>query len=673
MTAGGYADAVRSLSRELALACDAGGTILWADARASELLGARPGQALRSLAVDGSGGRVDQFLRHAPDTPGRPWELAMLVNGRPATLAVWAARIPSGLGVVGSLVTEDFAQALEQVTSTLTEVAELQRETVRQRAELAARNGELVRVNRELEDSNRGVINLYAELDEKSDSLRRTAEVKSRVVANVSHEFRTPINSIAGLARLLLENSDGPLNDEQRRQVGFILKSADELSVLVSDLLDLSKLESGTLRLRPAPFDVSKLFAALRGTLRPLHTNPAVTLVFEAPGPLPVLNTDETKVSQILRNLISNAVKFTERGEVHVRAWSPAPGRIAFGVRDTGVGIAEENLERVFEEFTQIENPMQRKVKGTGLGLSLSRRLAEILGGALRVESTLGEGSTFTLEVPAVHPEVSELDALQARSASMQPGRSPVLVVEDDRQTLLLYEKYLRDSGFQVVPARSTDEARDLMRRMRPAAVVLDIMLDGEASWSFLSEMKEDATTRDIPILVVTVTDREQKARALGADEFWMKPMDQQWLLRRLRALARNGPVSKVLVVDDDEVSRYLVRRLLQDTEYRIVEAAGGAEGVRRAREELPHVILLDFVMPDMGAFEVLDELKKDPVTRSIPVIVHTSKNLDEDERKRLSVETAAILNKQSLSREIAIARIREALVKAGVGGDAQR
>jgi CheY-like chemotaxis protein len=206
---------------------------------------------------------------------------------------------------------------------------------------------------------------------------------------------------------------------------------------------------------------------------------------------------------------------------------------------------------------------------------------------------------------------------------------------------------------------------------VRPSAVVLDVMLDGEASWSFLQELKTNPETRDVPALVVTVTNREDKARALGADEFYMKPLDRDWLLGRLKALARHQAVETVLVIDDDEVARYLIRKQLEGSPYALLEASGGAEGVRLARERLPQVILLDFVMPEMGAFDVIDELKKDPMTRSIPVIIHTSKSLLDEERKRLEVEASAILSKQSLSREIAIARIREVLKNSVGSGQA--
>ncbi len=239
----------------------------------------------------------------------------------------------------------------------------------------------MTRLNRELEDTNRGVVALYAELDERADHLRRADEVKTRFLSNMTHEFRTPLNSIQALTRLLLDRVDGELTTEQERQVHFIRKAAESLSELVNDLLDLAKVAAGKVVVRPAEFEVSDLFGALRGMLRPLLLGASVNLVFEEPETLPPLRTDEAKVSQILRNFISNAPKFTERGEVRVSArLEPGGASVLFSVADTGIGIAPEDQATLFQEFAQIENPLQRKVKGTGLGLPLSKKLAELLG-----------------------------------------------------------------------------------------------------------------------------------------------------------------------------------------------------------------------------------------------------------------------------------------------------
>ncbi len=656
-----------ALRRELVLACDRDGCVTWADQAAEALLGASVGARLTTYAAPGAEESVAELVRTGQTTRVDDREVTLIVNGSPRRLLFSAQPTLDGLILVGSIVAHAHAKALARADRAQHEVTSLSKDNERQQRELLHRGQELLRLNQELDDSERGIIALHSEVQEQSDSLRRISEVKSRVVANVSHEFRTPLNAIIGLSKLLLNGTDGPLNAEQQKQVGFILRSSESLVELVNDLLDLSKIEAGKVGLRPETFTVPALFAALRGIFKPLQGNEGVTLTFVDAIDIGELNTDEGKISQILKNLISNALKFTERGSVTVSAAAGPNGCVTFSVTDTGIGIPIEDQERVFEEFTQIDNPLQKKLKGTGLGLSLSRRLAEILGGTLTVTSSAGAGSTFTLVVPRVHPEVDEMAHLAERSATLEPGKPPILVVEDDRQTLFLYEKYLRNSGFQIIPARTVEEARDALARVRPAAIVLDIMLEGEASWTLLSELKATADTRDIPIMVVTVTNREQKARALGADEFVIKPLDQQWLTRKLAALARRrGPIHSILVIDDDEVARYMVAKLLAGTHYEVIEAGSGADGVRLARERQPQVIFLDFVLPGMNAFDVLDELKLDASTRNIPVIIHTSRNLADDERQRLAVDAATILPKQNLNREVALGRIREVLAKTG-------
>jgi signal transduction histidine kinase len=280
---------------------------------------------------------------------------------------------------------------------------ELQRqnnELMRALDELRNKQLELADLNRELEDTNRGVVALYAELDEKAVALQRASEAKSRFYSSMSHEFRTPLNSIISLSRLLLDRLDGDLTGEQERQVKLIQRSARELSEIVDDLLDLAKIEAGKIPVRPHAFSVGHLFGALRGVLRPLVEKATVQLDFDEAHANEQLFTDESKLTQILRNFISNALKYTEHGQVHVSVKLEPDDRMCFSVRDTGIGIAEKDIERIFEEFAQVENPLQRKVKGTGLGLPLSRRLAELLGGHVSVESELGKGSNFSVTIP---------------------------------------------------------------------------------------------------------------------------------------------------------------------------------------------------------------------------------------------------------------------------------
>ena len=279
-------------------------------------------------------------------------------------------------------------------------------------AELRERQDDLMSLTRELEDTNRGIVALYAEIEDKAERLRRADEMKSRFLSNTSHELRTPLSSIRALAQLLLNRMDGDLTEEQERQVSFIATAANDLSELVNDLLDLAKIEAGRVQVQVEPVVVENLFRALKGMLRPLVDEGRVELVFEPSGVSEPLYSDEGKISQILRNFISNALKFTEQGSVLVfAAHDPEADTIAFAVADTGIGISHDNLQLIFEEFSQIEHPLQRRSKGTGLGLPLCRKLAELLGGRVDVASTVGVGSTFTLTLPrSLAPTPSAFD-----------------------------------------------------------------------------------------------------------------------------------------------------------------------------------------------------------------------------------------------------------------------
>src|SRR5499426_4039610 len=336
--------------------------------------------------------------------------------------------------------------ASERPQSPLEEIQQQNGELMRLLDELRRRQDDLERLNRELEDTNLGVIALYADLDEKASALRRADEMKSRFLSNMSHEFRTPLNSIMALTKLLLNRSDGDLTEEQEKQVSFIRKGSEELLEMVGDLLDLARIEAGMVEVRPSEFTVENLFGALRGLFRPMLANKAVDLIFEEPGGIPSLRTDEGKVTQILRNFISNALKFTERGEVRVRGTLAAEGDdVTFYVSDTGVGIAAADRARIFEEFTQVENPLQRHAKGTGLGLPLCRKLARLLGGDVAVESEIGVGSTFSLTIPARFSEEEKKPEPSAKGERLETLRSKsrLLLIDDEESARYLIKKML--------------------------------------------------------------------------------------------------------------------------------------------------------------------------------------------------------------------------------------
>ena len=528
--------------------------------------------------------------------------------------------------------------------------------------ELGRRQEELVRLNRELEDTNRGVVALYAELDERADHLRRADEMKSRFLSNMTHEFRTPVNAILALTSLL-ERHERP-----EPEVQHIRRAAEQLSDLVNDLLDLAKVEAGKTVVRPAEFDVASLFGALRGMLRPLLMNQSVALVFEEPVGLPIMHSDEGKVSQILRNFISNALKYTEQGQVIVRAvLDPTHETIVFEVEDTGIGIGSNDIERIFDEFAQVEHHLQRKFKGTGLGLPLSRRLAELLGGTLSVESTPGVGSTFRASLPIRYrggPVASS-----AVHWTLDPTRCPLLVVEDAFESQLYYEKILKGSAFQLFPARTIAEAREGLTRIRPRALILDIVMNDAEAWDFLAQVKQAPDTCDIPIIVISSIDDVRKGLSLGADRYAVKPVERQWLLDALEELTSASKLlTRVLIVDDQPAMRYILSQMLDRARYALTEATSGEEGLERARSTHPRLILLDLVLPDIDGAEVMRRLKLDPATSAIPVVLITSAPADDPAVVQAAALATATVSKHALTQELIDQTLSRILSRAGAG-----
>jgi signal transduction histidine kinase/DNA-binding response OmpR family regulator len=544
------------------------------------------------------------------------------------------------------------------------EVERQNQELLRTLAELREQQDQLAALNRELEDTNRGVVALYAELDQNADDLRRVSDLKTSFLSNLSHEFRTPLNSITSLCQLLINRSDGELTEEQEKQVVFIRRSAAELTELVNDLLDLAKVEAGKIDVRPRHFEVQDLFGALRGMLRPLLTGNSLELTFEAEPDLPTLYTDEGKLSQILRNLISNALKFTRRGYVRITARLAEDGMIDFSVEDTGIGIAPENREKIFEEFVQIESEIQAKVKGTGLGLPLSKRLTELLGGTLSVQSQVEVGSTFQVRLPIrISQSVSDLVPRPQTSPTAGPT---ILFVEDNIETSFVHQTSLRSSNFNLVFALNLPEARAAMRMIRPAVVALDRFIDGEDSLYYIRELR--ATGYLGPVLVISVVDEEEAAVNAGADAFLAKPVAPFRLENTLQRLLGNPGSNTVLLADDDEVARYLLGEALTKLGYKIIETHNGREAIQIIGNHILNGVFLDIIMPDLTGFEVLREIKRNPATAALPVIIHSSKELSELEMNELEGAGALIFPKSEFSSEEGPEKLRAVLAAAGTG-----
>jgi len=531
------------------------------------------------------------------------------------------------------------------------EVRETGHDLLRAITELRARNQELEQIRGELEETNRGVVALYAELDQKAESLRKATELKSRFLSNMSHEFRTPLNSIQSLARILLDGSEGAISDGQRKALGLIRRSAVDLTEMVNDLLDLAKIEAGKIVVRPSETEVPHLLGSLRAVLRPLvQQDSPVQLVFDVPAGLPELFTDESKLTQIVRNFASNALKFTERGEVRVGARCDAPGTVTFYVKDTGIGIAREDQQRIFEEFTQIEGSHQKKIKGTGLGLPLSRRLAEMLGGEITVESELGRGSTFSVRVPVRYTPAGEAS----------PGSAVVLAMVEDAELAAQWDRFLEGSRYRLVSARTLEEAREAIARERPAAVIAVPQLDGAPTRPLLAELRKDPA-REIAVIGHCRVPHDAQLLTLTADVVAERLDERHQLLEALaRALL---PPRRVLLIAQD--SRDELRAQLSEPRFEVLEARDGAEGVRRAREERPRSVVLDATTPGF-AEEALELLRQDPETRGLPVLVRAARELLPEERRRLQAGGARVVAVQAMLRDEATRILRAALWETG-------
>ena len=590
---------------------------------------------------------------------------AMTVISRPGagTTVRLVKRLPSRAPPATPATLRRIAAALaaDGPADPMEEIRQQNAQILSQMEQLRARQEELERLNQELQDTNRGVVALYAELDERADHLRRADELKSRFLSHMSHEFRTPLNSILALSRLLLSRSDGELAAEQETQVQFIRKAAENLTELVDDLLDLAKVEAGKTVVTPSEFTAGSLFGALRGMLRPLLVGDAVALVFEDPLDVPPLDTDEGKVSQILRNFISNAIKFTEHGEVRIAATAdPMADTVTFSVRDTGIGIAKSDQELIFQEFSQVAHRLQRRVKGTGLGLPLAKKLAELLGGRITVESTPGEGSTFAVTLPRVYDTAGESIDI-GEDWTVEPGKAPVMVLEDDPADAFAIERILAGSPYQMLRVRTVRQAQHVLRHVQAAAALLDIMLVGDESWRLLMELRGDPSSAEIPLVVMSSTGEERKAVQLGADEYLAKPIDGPRLLELLDRLTGRQPVTNVLLVDDEEVTRYLVRQLLPRSRYNLRTADNGSDGLARLAEAPADVVVLDINMPEMNGYEFLTRLSADRALAAIPAIVLTSAILDPYERGLLR-RAAMVMSKSNLSSAMLIDAIQGVL-----------
>jgi PAS domain S-box-containing protein len=505
-----------------------------------------------------------------------------------------------------------------------------------------------------------GVVAVYSDIAERrraaaNQRAREAAEAanrtKSQFLANMSHELRTPLNAIIGFSELLEDQAYGDLNERQHKYVTNILSSGRHLLQLVNDILDLAKVEAGRLTVEASEFTVGTALDDMQRIVEPLALAKRIALTVECGVDLPRLTADRPKVKQILYNLVSNAIKFTpEGGRVDVAAREQAEG-IVISVADTGIGIAKEDLERVFLEFEQLDSSYARQQEGTGLGLALTRRLVELHGGRIWVESEIGRGSTFSFVLPLTPGRPSTDTSPRQATALPDPSdhRPLVLVVEDEKVGSELLSNYLSKHGYAVVPARNGAEAIDLARWLRPSAITLDILLPDTDGLEVLATLRSLPETRDIPVVVVSMSDNRELGFSLGAAGWLVKPVEREQFLEMVSQVMPAGvrdSRTTVLVVDDEPDTVEFLSDLLESRGFQVLRAGNGEEAVRLALEEVPDAIVLDLLMPGLTGFEVVQRLRENPKTRDVRILISTVKDLTQDEREELRGQVQRIVSK---------------------------
>ena len=509
---------------------------------------------------------------------------------------------------------------------------------------------------------------LFHEIEEKGRQLAEASQHKSQFLANMSHELRTPLNAIIGVTEMLREDAEALNQDVE--PLDRVLGAGRHLLALINDILDLSKIEAGRMELQLEPFALAPLIDNVVKTIEPLIAKNANQVVVQCDAAIGTMHADQMRLRQALLNLMSNANKFTDHGIITIDARQGQEDNldwVTIAVADTGIGMTPEQMERLFQEFSQADASTTRKYGGTGLGLAISKRFCQMMGGDITVESNRGKGSTFTIRLPRQAQTDQALVTEPRQGSRMQPAHPKaegaeaplILVVDDDATVRQLVERHLQRSGFAVVTAGGGQEGLRLVRELRPAAVTLDINMPDLDGWTVLAAIKGDPALASIPVVLMSIIDQKNRGYALGAADYLVKPVDRTKLVETLTGICGSA-AGRALLVDDDDVVRRGVRQALEPIGWKVREAENGRAAVEALAAARVDVIILDLMMPKMDGFEFLDELRSRPDWQDIPVVVITAKDLTQEDRDRLNGGVERIIQKsdrdemlRQLSREI--------------------
>jgi len=495
------------------------------------------------------------------------------------------------------------------------------------------------------------------------EELERASKFKDQFLSTMSHELRTPLNAVLGFSELLTEERYGPLNERQQRYIKHIHTGGKHLLTLINDILDLSKIEAGRLQLTLENVLVPTSFAEVVDTMRSLADKKSQRLLQEVPSGLSV-RADPTRFKQVLMNLIGNAIKFTpEGGEIRLSAHE-REGAVRVEVRDSGPGIPVEEQKRIFEAFYRL-GETDKKTEGTGLGLAITRRLVELHGGNLGLESQPGSGSCFYFTLPVA--DVVETHEVQTSTMEIRtPEFVRILVIEDDRAAAQLLHSHLTSAGYDVVLCDQPGRALEMAAELQPSAITMDIIMKPVNGWELLSTFKTDPRTAGIPIVLVTIVDQPARGASLGADEYIVKPVKKATLLaaveRCLNHRKRIGRTRPILVVEDDAPTREFVAELLSKRGYVVTTAADGAEARSQVAASLPELVILDLILPEVSGFQLLAEWRTNARTADLPVFVLTSKDLTAEDQDYIRTHAGLLLQKQQPWQETLITQLRRTL-----------